>query len=70
VVVKTAKDVEKLQKQMSEQFERHIQAMRSGEGPATLLEDPQAAIEQLGRTWRRPFATGTKACGWRTSGRA
>jgi chromosome segregation ATPase len=46
MVVKTAKDVEKLQKQMSEQFERHFQAMRSGEGAAMLLEDPEAATEQ------------------------
>ena len=46
MVVRTAKDLEKLHKQMSEQFERQVQAISSGNGQALLLEDPEAAIEQ------------------------
>jgi hypothetical protein len=46
MVVKTAKDVEKLQKQMNEQIERHVLAMRSGDAPAMLLGNPEAALEQ------------------------
>ena len=46
MVVKTARDVEKLQEEMSRQFERFLEAARPAEERGGPADDPQVLIEQ------------------------
>ncbi|MBK8211867.1 MAG: hypothetical protein IPK78_19930 [Rhodospirillales bacterium] len=46
MVVKTAKDIEKLQQQMSEQVGRYRQERQAGGGAGMMPEDPQVLIER------------------------